>query len=55
MLDEHKEETEESTESSESCCFFSCFRNLPEGSDLPAAFREIRAKLLSNVRKRPKL
>ena len=55
MLDEHKEEIEESTESRESCCFFSCFRNLLEGSDLPTAFREIRAKLLSDLRKRPKL
>lgn len=54
MLDEHKVETEESTESKESCCFFSCFRNLLEGSHLPAAFKELRAKLLSNSKEKIK-
>lgn len=48
MLDKH-EETEELTESTESGCFLSCFRNLLEGSDLAATFRELIVKLLSNV------
>lgn len=55
MLDEYKVDTEESNESKESCCFLSCFRNLLEGSGLPAALRELRAKLLSNSKKKSKL
>lgn len=51
MLDKH-EETEESTESG---CFLSGFRNLLEGSDLAAVFRELRAKLLSNVNTEDKI
>lgn len=47
MLDK-QEETQELTESTESGCFLNCFRNLLEGSDLAAALRELRAKLLSN-------